>query len=329
LELLVIVTRHFNMAATAGFIDPFRAANYLDAQTRYRWTFASIEGGECPASNGLGIKTEPLSAVRHLDKDLVIVSSSWTPEASYKNTLHTALQAWARKGSTLGAIDTGAFILAKAGLLDGRRTTVHYEHLDAMRELYPEVLTSDELFVFDGNRIACCGGSASLDFALHIVARTYGAPLATAAARYVFHQSIRPTGTRQSPQSPETALAAAPAPLLNAIKLMEKNVEDPLSIPDLARRAGISHRQLDRLFKNFLKKTPALYYRDIRLDRARGLVTQTDLSLAEIAVASGFSSQVHFSAAYRDRFSLPPRRDRIEGRIPFEFRAFPMHRKKP
>ena len=115
--------------------------------------------------------------------------------------------------------------------------------------------------------------------------------------------------------------------LSEILALMETNLEEPLNIPEIAEKAGISHRQLNRLFSQYLRKTPALYYRDIRLDRARGLVTQTTLSMAQIAIASGFSSQIHFSRAYRDRFGLPPIQDRSEGRIPFEFRAWPMHRK--
>jgi AraC family carnitine catabolism transcriptional activator len=108
---------------------------------------------------------------------------------------------------------------------------------------------------------------------------------------------------------------------------MEEHLEQPLTIAQICARVGLSHRQLDRLFARYVRKTPALYYRDIRLDRARGLITQTSLSMIEIAYASGFSSQVHFSRAYKDRFGIAPSKDRIEGRIPFEFRAWPMHRK--
>jgi len=108
---------------------------------------------------------------------------------------------------------------------------------------------------------------------------------------------------------------------------MQQHLENPLPIPELCARTGISHRQLNRLFDRYIGKSPSLYYRDIRLDRARGLVTQTDMLLSEIAIASGFSSPALFSRAYRERFGLPPRTDRVEGRIPFEFRAWPLHRK--
>jgi transcriptional regulator GlxA family with amidase domain len=109
---------------------------------------------------------------------------------------------------------------------------------------------------------------------------------------------------------------------------MEENLENALSIPQICKQVRLSQRQLDRLFAQFVRKSPVLYYRDIRLDRARSLVTQTDMQLSEVAVASGFSSQAHFSRAYRERFGLAPRTDRVEGRVPFEFRAWPMHRKK-
>lgn len=323
----IIVTPNFNMSATMGFADPLRAANYLEGITHFRWEFVSETGGECRASNGVSIMTEALGSRASDDADFLVVSASWTPEDHSTAAIQSALRQAARRNATIAAIDTGAFILAEAGLLKGRRATVHYEHMDAFQELYPDTRLSENLYVFDGNRISCCGGAAAIDFALHIIQGTHGSALANAAARYIFHPSLRERGTPQNPQDSEPLGATVPLPVRRAIKAMEDNLEDPLPISEICTLAEVSHRQLDRLFARHLKKTPALYYRDIRLDRARGLVTQTTLSMAEIAFASGFSSQVHFSRAYKDRFGLPPIKDRIEGRIPFEFRAWPMHRK--
>lgn len=328
LRILVLVTPNFNMAATVGFIDPFRAANYLEGRSYYKWEIASQAGGACLASNGLNVETTPLSALQDALFDIVIVSASWTPEAHNSTPLHAALWRWARQGATIGALDTGAFILAEAGLLKNRKATVHYEHIDAMQELFPDVETSEDLFVFDGSRITCCGGGAVVDFALHIIQGTHGGELANAAARYVFHQNLRPIGSQQSSGMAEPIGLLTPSVVRQAITIMEQNLEVPLSIPKVCDAVNISQRQLNRLFSKYVKKTPTLYYRDIRLDRARGLVTQTEIPLAEVAVASGFASQVHFSRAYRERFGLAPRSDRIEGRVPFEFRAWPMHRNK-
>lgn len=329
LHLRILVTPSFNIAATMGFVDPFRAANYLEGVTFFTWEFVSEFGGTCLSSNGVGIETKSLAEVRERVADFLIVSSSWTPEDYGTEAIQSALRHAARRGATIGALDTGAFLMAKAGLLGGRRATVHYEHMDAFQELYPDVVLSENLYVFDGNRISCCGGAASVDFALHIIQGIHGNALANAAARYVFHPTLRERGTPQNPQTKEPLGSTVPRAVRNAIKAMEENLEEPLPIPEICREADVSHRQLDRLFSQYLKKTPTLYYRDIRLDRARGLVTQTTLSMGEIAFASGFSSQVHFSRAYKNRFGLPPIKDRIEGRIPFEFRAWPMHRKRP
>ncbi|WP_136439331.1 GlxA family transcriptional regulator [Pacificoceanicola onchidii] len=327
LSLLILVTPNFNMAATVGFIDPFRAANYLEGKARFQWQVISPNGGACTASNGLTLETTALAEVQNGRRDMVVISSSWAPESYNSTPLHTSLWRWAGQGVTLGGLDTGAFILAEAGLLKGRRATVHYEHIDAMQELYPNVTVSEELFVFDEGRITCCGGAASVDFALHIIKGTAGDALANAAARYLFHQTVRPQGAMQSPGLAEPMGHLAPAAVKRAIALMEQNLETPLSIPEICDAINLSQRQLNRLFARHVKKTPILYYRDIRLDRARGLVTQTDMSLLEVSVASGFASQVHFSRAYRERFGLSPRNDRVEGRVPFEFRAWPMHRK--
>jgi transcriptional regulator GlxA family with amidase domain len=328
LKVLVIVTPNFNLAATVGFLDPFRASNYLDGSILFKWSIASATGGDIIASNGLSVRTKPLREVRNQPQDIVIVSSSWAPETYNSAPLHGALLRWARAGVTLGALDTGAFILAEAGLLKGKRATTHYEHIDSLRELYADTEASEDLFVYDGKRITCCGGSAAMDFALHIIRSMHGDSLANAAARYLFHQSLRPQGTSQNPSSLEPLGSTAPSVLKQAIKLMEENLEDSLTIPQICKRIRLSQRQLDRLFARFVRKSPVLYYRDIRLDTARSLVTQTDMRLSEIAVASGFSSQANFSRAYRERFGLAPRTDRVEGRVPFEFRAWPMHRKK-
>src|SRR5579885_530468 len=217
LRLLLIVTPNFNLAATVGFLDPFRASNYLDGSILFRWDIASAAGGDVIASNGLSLRTKALHEVKGQPQDVVIVSSSWAPETHNSAPLHGALLRWARAGATLGALDTGAFILAEAGLLRGRRATTHYEHIDSLKELYPETEVTEDLFVFDGKRITCCGGSAAMDFALHIIRSMHGDSLANAAARYLFHQSLRPHGTSQNPSSIEPLGSTAPSVLKQAI----------------------------------------------------------------------------------------------------------------
>lgn len=327
IKILMIVTPDFNLAATVGMLDPFRAANYLQRRSLFRWTIVSEAGGTCMASNGAALQTQPLADMDAEHFDIVIVSSSWTPERQANARLHGPLRRRYKQGATLGGLDTGAFILASAGLLKGKRVTVHYEHLDAFIELYPDVVSTEDICVFDGRIISCCGGVASVDFAVTIIQGIFGDALANASARYIFKGTVRQPDTRQNAELVEPIGGTVPKSVKAAVDQMEKHLESPIPIPEICQKINVSQRQLDRLFAQYVKKTPALYYRDIRLDRARGLVTQTELPLAEVAQASGFKSHVHFSRAYKDRFGLSPSRDRIDGRVPFEFRAWPMFQK--
>ncbi len=325
-ELRIAVTPFFNIAATMSFLDPFRVANYLEGTSLFRWKIVSETGGAIVSSNGIEINTVGFEDAGTDDADIFLVSSSWEPERHASPAIRSCLRRAAKRQAILAGLDTGAFILAHAGLLDAYTATVHYEHIDSFQELFPKTSLSETLWVIDRQRATCCGGAASLDFALHLIQRSHGSALANAAARYIFAPPLRDHGTLQSPQHTEPLGNSVPASVRAAIKVMESHLETPLPISTICREVGLSHRQLDRLFAQCVRKTPTLYYRDIRLDRARGLVTQTDMAMSEIAFASGFSSQVHFSRAYKDRFGLPPSKDRLQGRIPFEFRAWPMHR---
>ena len=327
MKLAILVTPDFNMAATMAFVDPFRAANYLERTGHFQWRLFSLQGGPCPASNGLSIDTEQLSDPAGLRPDFALISSSWAPEKHSEPALLSILRDWFRKGVKIGGLDTGAFILASAGLLDGRTATVHYEHIDGFQERFPKIAVSEDMLVMEGGIWTCCGGSAATDMALHMIRQTHGDGLANAAAKYVFHHQLRPFGSPQKPDAIEPLGHRVPNAVRQAVHLMEQNLEEPLSIPQISAKVGVSQRHLNRLFAEQVGKTAINYYRDIKLDRARSLVTQTNLTLSQISVASGFGSQVHFSRAYKKRFGLAPGADRIEGRIPYEYRAWPMFRK--
>jgi transcriptional regulator GlxA family with amidase domain len=320
----VFVTPNFNLSATAGFIDPLRAANYLAGESLFAWEFVSLRGGAVLASNSMQIDTRALRDGA-AQPDLFIVSSSWNPDLAIGPEVQTRIRSLAKFGVRIGAIDTGVFIVAATGLLNGRRATCHYEHIDALIELHPDIVVSEDIFVSDDAFLTCCGGSAATDCALHLVRQRLGDRLANEAAHYLFHQSIRPPATRQSPSAPEPVGGTVPDIVRQAITIMERHLEEARPIPDICAQAGISPRQLNRLFELYVGCGPAAYYRDIRLDRARGLVTQTTMPILDIAVASGFLNQSHFTQAYRRKFGLTPRDDRLEGRIPFEFRAWPMY----
>ncbi|WP_299847952.1 GlxA family transcriptional regulator [uncultured Roseovarius sp.] len=311
-----------------AFLDPFRAANYLSGKSLFRWRIASETGGYCRASNGLNVEVESLEKLKQLQPDVAVVSSSWTPEAFASPALLSTIRRFHSAGTYVGGIDTAGFILAEAGLLKGRRATVHYEHIDSFGERFPDVEVVEDLFLHDGRIGTCCGGSASADYALFILRELIGDALTNDCAKYLFHSAVRGPGTHQTDEHFEPLGNTAPPKVRRAIEIMEANLEVPISIPEICEEAAISQRQLVRLFQAYVKTTPQLYYRDIRLDRARGLVTQTELPMAQVALAAGFASQVNFSRAYKARFDATPSQDRIDGRVPFEFRAWPMYRRK-
>ena len=315
----------FNAFASQAFLDPFRAANYLRAERIYAWDFLSLDGGGVLASNGVEIGGTLAFAQAEAPYRLVMVNASWAPERFRQKALQSWLRRASRHGAVLGGLDTGAFVLAFAGLLERHRAVVHYEHLAAFNELFPSVDTDEQLYAIDRHRVSCCGGVAAVDLALELIQRQNGLELANAAARYIFHERLRDGGEGQVPRRLQPIGYQVPDKLRDAILLMERNIEEPLTQPELARYLGLSVRQLQRIFKQYVGLTPVRYYLNVRLDRARGLVTQTEMPIMEVAALCGFLRAEQFSRAYARRFDITPMRDRIEGRIPFQLRNFTEH----
>jgi transcriptional regulator GlxA family with amidase domain len=323
-QIGVIMLPSYNCLATSALLDPLRAANYVAGQQLYAWDFISLAGESLIASNGLATSNaRRLTDVKPVF-DYVFVSSSWTPERHCTGPLKKWLHACDRAGAVLGGIDTGAVLLAAAHLLEGYTATVHYEHLAAFREEFPKVSASEALYVIDRKRWTCCGGLAATDLALEMIRARHGTDLANAAARYIFHDRLRPANEPQRPTGREPIGNPVPKILRRAIKIMEKNLEEPLALSKIAATLDVSQRQLERIFATYAGVSPVRYYLDARLDRARSLATQTDMTVLEIAIACGFRP-THFAKAYRTRFGLTPSKDRIAGRIPFHFRDFPVH----
>ena len=204
----------------------------------------------------------------------------------------------------------------------------HYEHLPSFRELFPKVQSAESLYVIDQDRLSCCGGMASADLALEIIRRQNGMALSTAVSRYIFHERHRGGDEKQLSHAHAPIDPILPDMLREVLLLMEQNLEDVIPMPELAQRAGVSQRQLERVFKKYLQITPKRYYLNMRLIRGRALLTQTELPVSEIAGACGFNSSEHFARSYTKFFDVAPSRDREEGRIPFQFWLYQQNEKK-
>ncbi len=315
----------FNAMAMQAFLDPFRASNYLRSRNLYSWSFLGHDSASVTASNGLTVSKLSAFPSEKDAFDLLVVNASWGAERFRKPELLKGLRSAAHKGLAICGVDTGGFLLAYAGLLTGRRAAVHYEHIAAFRELFPDTRMDEDLFVIDGEILTCCGGLATADLALEIVRLQQGLELANAAGRYIFHDRLRAGDEKQLPERQEPVGYAAPVKLREAIIIMERNLEHLIGITEIAKAVNLSQRQLGRLFQRHTGVSPVRYYLDVRLDRARGLLTQTELPILEVAIACGFTSNAQFSRAYKTRFGLSPSKDRLEGRIPFQFRSYPSH----
>lgn len=305
----------FSMMAFVSAVEPLRVANRLAGAALYHWEIVSLEGASIAASNGMGLVADrnlgqlSRSASRYRT---VVVGAGFEPEQGYDRRIRDWLRRLDRNGVELGAMDTGSFVLARAGLLDGYRATTHWESLDSFREWFPKVEAEGGLFAIDRNRLTCAGGTAALDMMLHVISRRHGHRLATAVSEQFIHARIRDPQDRQR-MEPAARQGIAHAGLGRAIALMEENLEEPLDAGRMARAAGLSQRQLERLFRQHLNTTPQRYYLDLRLQRARALLQYSEMPVVEVAVACGFGSAAHFSRSYRTWSGRPPRAERRPG----------------
>jgi transcriptional regulator GlxA family with amidase domain len=296
----------FSAMAFFSAIEPLRVANRLAAEPMFDWKMFSRDGLAVEASNNMRIMVDgPLDeGAPHLT-----ICAGFDPTRGEEPALLAALRRMARRGATLGAMDTGTYALARAGLIGDRKVTLHWEAVPAFCEEFPEIRVSDELYEFHDRLFTCAGGTAALDMTLDMIGRRHGAALAAAVSDQFIHDRIRSPGDHQ-----RLALAARlgtrDSRVLAIVGKMERNLEQPVDLGELARAVAITRRQMERLFLNELSVGPAGYYRGLRLDRARTLICSTDMPLIEVAMATGFTSESSLGRAYQQRFAIPPGSER-------------------
>lgn len=294
----------YALMSYASAVEPLRAVNLLAGQTHYRISHFSPGGGMAEASSGAQVPTRP---VREAGEDLhiAIVCAGGDPSQWHYPGLLDRLRYLARAGVRVGGISGGPYVLAAAGVLANKRFTVHWEHAPALMEAYPDLIPEKSRFVIDGNRITCGGGVAPVDLMHALIAERMGDEFARRISDWYLHTHVGAATEGQRASLAET-YGTNNRVLLVVLDKMENTPETPLDRASMARFAGVSERHLNRLFRTQLGSTYLRTYLRIRVEYAGRLLRQSSLSVAEVAMATGFSSASHFSRTYQALIGHPP-----------------------
>lgn len=307
----------FTMIAFTSAIEVLRAANRMLGFEAYRWRLASLDGAPVTASNGVTVSVDITQEDerRYLGTpdraSLFLVCGGIDVERYTSKAVTGLIREQNMRGVAVGGLCTGAYVLASAGLLNGKRCAIHWENLPAFSEKFPDVQVFADLFEIDGNVYTCAGGTAALDMMLSLIGQDFGEDLVNRVCEQVLTDRIRSATDRQ--RLPLRArLGVQNARVLSIIELMEANLSEPLSLVEIADHVGLSRRQIERLFRQEMGRSPARYYLEIRLDRARHLLVQSTMPVVEVAIACGFVSASHFSKCYRELYAKSPQQERAE-----------------
>lgn len=303
-HFVFLLLENFSHLAFSCALEPLRIANLVSGEPLYRWSLASVDGVSATCSNRsvtlVNMGLEPMTRV-----DRLFLISGIYPQNSAEPKVLNFLRRERAAGTPIGAICSGAYVLAKAGFLDGVQTAIHWEYHDLITEEFPAVELVRNVFVASQKIITASGGTAAADLMLHLIAKDHGNDLAVAVADQMCYNAVR-EGTAAQRVSMQSRHGMRNSHLARAIALLEDNIDEPLSPFDLAEELGISTRQLERLFGKFLNTSPKRYITELRLHRARNLIVQTEQSITEIAMACGFNSTSHFSKVFRSHFGVSP-----------------------
>lgn len=307
-RFVFVLLENFSLLPFAAALECLRIANRMAGKTLYDWRVLG-EGGESQTcSAGTVFKLEGDLDELGRDDVIMICGGIEIQRATTKKVLNW-LRREARKGPKIGGLCTGSYALARAGLLDGKKATIHWENHDSFAEEFEDVLLTKRVFAIDGNRITTAGGTSSIDMMLKVLADDHGPDLANAVADQMIYSSIRTDQDTQRLSVP-TRIGVRHPKLAQVIQKMEANIEEPISPSILAKEVGMSTRQLERLFRRYLNRSPKRYYMELRLEKARNLLMQTDMSVINVALACGFASPSHFSKCYRAHYATTPYRER-------------------
>ena len=307
-RFVFVLLPNFTLLCFAAAMDALRIANRMANKPLYSWVVTG-EGGDtvaCSAGTEFKLQEDLPELMRD---DTVMVCGGLDVQKGTTKKLLNWLRREARRGLRMGGLCTASYTMARAGLLDGKKATIHWENQDSFAEEFEEVRLTKSVFVVDGNRMSTAGGTSSIDLMLTIIADDHGEELANAVADQLIYSTIRTDQDTQRLSVP-TRIGVRHPKLSQVIQMMEAHIEEPISPAVLASDVGMSTRQLERPFRRYLNRSPKRYYMELRLQKARNLLMQTDMSVINVALACGFASPSHFSKCYRAHYDTTPYRER-------------------
>jgi len=312
-QFYFLLVPDFTHLAFSCAIEPLRLANLMSGKELYRWALVSENGHHQTCSIGTTLLVdqgfEPLQRGDHL---FVVAGANVRQHVS--TPLIDYLRRQSRHGVRLGAVCSASYVLAQAGLLSGKSCAIHWAYHDILAEEFPDIRLRRSVYVSDESIVSASGGPAATDLMLHLIAEAHGPDLAGVIADQMVYNAVR-SGVSEQRLSFAARFGMRNHKIIRAFRIMESHVEDRLNTTEIARELGITVRQLQRLFNRFVGKSPARVYAEIRLDRARNLLLQTDMSVTEVSVACGFGSTSNFSRSYRDYFGHSPNSEGIQQQI--------------
>ncbi|HEU4515871.1 MAG TPA: GlxA family transcriptional regulator [Steroidobacteraceae bacterium] len=303
-----LTLQDYSLIAVTNALEVLRMANRVVSREVYEWSIASLDGRPVAASSGLELA--PTVALDKVGKvEILFVCGGIDVREAVSNPLLAALRRLAERRVGLGALCTGGYALARAGLLDNYRATIHWENLPALREEFPRVQLVDQVFSIDRDRYTASGGTAPLDLMLNLVQLKHGLRISQRVSEQFVLERVRSSDDRQYVPL-RAQVGSSHRGMIQVAELMEENIEKPLSLEDIARNTGLSRRQIERLFRRHLDCVPKRYYLEMRLRRARELLLQTAMPIMDVTTSCGFKSPPHFSRCYRALFGHPPSAER-------------------
>ncbi|MCV6585053.1 MAG: GlxA family transcriptional regulator [Marinibacterium sp.] len=307
-RFVFVLLDQFTLLSFASALECLRLANRYFDEPVYDWTFVGESGDHAECSTGTQFRLMGGLEELHRDDTIVLCGGIGIQQATTKPLLNW-LRREARKGLRVCGLCTASYTMAKAGLLNGKRATIHWENHDSFAEEFEEVELTKSVFVIDGNRLSTAGGTSSIDMFLQVISQDHGEEAANWVADQQIYSSIRTDQDTQRLSVP-TRIGVRHPKLSRVVHMMESNIEEPISPSLLAKEVGMSTRQLERLFRRYLNRSPKRYYMELRLQKARNLLMQTDMSVINVALACGFASPSHFSKCYRAHYNTTPYRER-------------------